>query len=225
MTFYMMHYRFRHHKVDMPGALILIGFLISAVLAMIPAGPKLYLLRESTMTLTMGIILLATVLPLRIGQHKLRPFMFYVARQMAVSGSITYSIDNGIIVQQHWDGFWDLWTIFRVFFRLLTAIWALGFISEFLVRMVLLRSLDDVDDVIYYSNLYMLVVLVILGIMTVTSVLLLRHLYNQEQTKLKDAEHQAEIERIIQAAANENRNQDGATIIGSHQSPGSTSAI
>jgi hypothetical protein len=208
----------------MPGTLVLIGFLISSALAMIHAEPKLYLLRESTLTLAMGIILLVTVLPLRIGQHKLRPFMFYVARQMAVSGSITYNIDNGVVVQQHWDWFWDLWTTFRAFFRLLTAIWALGLISEFLVRLVLLRSLDDVDDVIYYSNLYMFVVLVILGTMTVTSALLLRHLYNQEQNKLKDAEHQAEIEGIIQAAANENRNQDGATIISSHQSPGSTSA-
>ncbi|KAI8331042.1 hypothetical protein BC941DRAFT_360778 [Chlamydoabsidia padenii] len=205
------------HKVDMTGTLTLVGFITSGVLATLQADPKLYLLRESTMTLAMGIILIITVLPLRIGQHKLRPFIFYVARQMAISGSIA---DSRHIVQQHWDWFWDQWTTFRIFFRLLTAMWGIGLISEFLVRVVLLRSLDDVDDVFYYSNIYIFVILVLLGTLTVTSTLLLRYLYNREQDRIKNLEQLDEVERIIQASATENNN-DGP--IGTTLTAGSTS--
>ncbi|ORZ24336.1 hypothetical protein BCR42DRAFT_316909 [Absidia repens] len=189
------------HKVLMTGVLTLVGFVVSAMLATLQADPKLYLLRESTMTLAMGFMLLMTLLPLQIKHHKLRPFMFYVARQMAVSGSITYDDNN--TVREHWDWFWDAWPKFRLFFRLLTGVWAAGLISEFLVRVVLLESLDDVDEVIYYSNMYMFVVLVILGTLTISSTLLLRHLYNRKQSKIRDAEQRSEIERIIQEAAHE----------------------
>ncbi|ORZ14077.1 hypothetical protein BCR42DRAFT_329809 [Absidia repens] len=192
---------FHEHKLDMTGLLTLVGFIVSAVLATLQSDPKLYLLRESTMTLAMGFMLLVTLLPLQIKHHKLRPFMFYVARQIAVSGSITYDDNN--TVRQHWDWFWDAWPTFRAFFRLLTGLWAAGLISEFLVRVALLRSLDDVEEVIYYSNVYMFVVLATLGTMTIASTLLLRHLYNQEQAKAKDVERHSEIDRIIQAAANE----------------------
>ncbi|KAI8093643.1 uncharacterized protein BX664DRAFT_260599 [Halteromyces radiatus] len=189
------------HKVDMTGVLTLVGFIVSAVLATVQADPKLYLLRESTMTLAMGFMLLVTLLPLQIKHHRLRPFMFYVARQIAVSGSLTYDDPN--TVRQHWDWFWDAWPTFRDFFRTLTGLWAMGLISEFILRVALLRSMEDVDDVLYYSNIYMFVVLGILGSLTIASTLLLRHLYNKEQQKMKDDERHSEIRRIIDAAANE----------------------
>ncbi|KAI8335586.1 hypothetical protein BC941DRAFT_462049 [Chlamydoabsidia padenii] len=197
------------HEVDMTGVLTLVGFIVSALLASLKSDPKLYLLRESTMTLAMGFILLITLLPIQIRHHKLRPFMYYVARQIAMSGSITYDDNN--TVRQHWDWFWDAWLTFRAFFRLLTGIWAVGLISEFVVRVALLRSLDDVDDVIYYSNLYMFVVLASLGTLTIASTLLLRHLYNKEQTKIKTNERHSEIDRIIAAAATDDHQQVGSS--------------
>jgi hypothetical protein len=193
----------------MTGVLTLTGFVISAILATVQADPKMYLLRESTMTLAMGFMLLITLLPFQIKHHKLRPFMFYVARQMAVSGSITNDENN--TVRSHWDWFWDAWPKFRLFFRLLTGVWAVGLISEFLMRVTLLESLDDVDKIVYYSNMYMFAVLVILGTLTIFSTLMLRHLYNRKQNKIRDAEQQTEIERIIQAAANEAQREDSLT--------------
>lgn len=193
----------------MTGVLTLVGFLVSAVLATLQSDPKLYLLRESTLTLAMGFMLLVTLLPIQVKHHKMRPFMFYVARQIAVSGSTIY--DDNTTVRQHWDWFWDAWPTFRAFFRLMTGLWAVGLISEFLVRVALLQSLDDVDEVIYYSNLYMFVVLATLGTLTVASTLLLRHLYNREQSKIKNNERHSEIDRIIQAATAENQHQEGSS--------------
>ncbi|KAI9250337.1 hypothetical protein BY458DRAFT_27749, partial [Sporodiniella umbellata] len=71
---------FKEHKVDMMGVLMLLGFAVSALLAFIQSDPKLYLLRESAMTLAMGLMLIVTLIPLRYKIHTLRPFMFYVAR-------------------------------------------------------------------------------------------------------------------------------------------------
>ncbi|KAI9308584.1 hypothetical protein BJ944DRAFT_259941 [Cunninghamella echinulata] len=189
-------------KVDMAGLLTLVGFIISGILAMIQSDPKLYLLRESTMTLAMGCMLLITIVPLKYKHHCLRPFFFYVARQIALSSSL-YTEDSEI--RQNWAFFWEIYPAFRCYFKILTGVWAVALISEFIVRVALLQSLDDVDDVIYYSNLYMFIVIGVLGSMTIISCLLLRHIYNVQQKKAKDLSNKSEIDRIIAIAASEHQ--------------------
>ncbi|KAI8372151.1 hypothetical protein BD560DRAFT_306884, partial [Blakeslea trispora] len=150
---------YRERRVDMMGVLMLMGFGVSAILAFVQSDPKLYLLRESAMTLAMGLMLLITLFPLRWQHHVLRPFMFYLARQIAVSSNV---LMHRSTVRDHWDWFWHHYSTFRWFLRSLTGIWGLGLISEFLMRVALINALDDVDDVVYYSNIYMLVVMVVL---------------------------------------------------------------
>jgi hypothetical protein len=191
---------FKEKKVDMMGVLMLLGFVVSGILAFVQSDPKMYLLRESAMTLAMGMMLFLTLFPLRWGHHVLRPFMFYVARQIAISSNVL--IDSNT-VREHWDWFWDYYSTFRYFLRGITFCWAAGLISEFLVRVALISSLDDVDDVVYYSNIYMLVVMLLLGTLTVVSALLLRHYFNLEQNRIKVAERKSEIENIIARAAAE----------------------
>ncbi|KAG2203939.1 uncharacterized protein EV154DRAFT_494571 [Mucor mucedo] len=195
---------FKERKVDMMGVLMLMGFVVSAILAFVQSDPKLYLLRESAMTLAMGTMLIITLLPLRWRYHVLRPFMFYVARQIAISSNV---LMNSNTVREHWDWFWDYYSTFRYFLRALTGVWGLGLVSEFLVRVVLINSLDDVDDVVYYSNIYMLIVMILLGSLTVISTLLLRHYFNMEQSRIKVAERRSEIENIIARAAAERKEQ------------------
>ncbi|KAI8087818.1 uncharacterized protein B0P05DRAFT_465171 [Gilbertella persicaria] len=193
---------YKERKVDMMGVLMLMGFVVSAILAFVQSDPKLYLLRESAMTLAMGLMLLITLLPLRWRHHVLKPFMFYVARQIAISSNV---LMNPNTVREHWDWFWDFYSAFRWFLRSLTGAWGLGLVSEFLVRVALINALNDVDDVVYYSNIYMFVVMVALGALTVVSALLLRHYFNQEQTRIKKAERRSEIEGIIARAAAEQK--------------------
>lgn len=195
---------FKDRKVDMMGVLMLLGFVVSGILAFVQSDPKMYLLRESAMTLAMGLMLFITLFPLRWKHHVLRPFMFYVARQIAISSNV---LMNANTVSEHWDWFWDYYSTFRYFLRGLTFIWAAGLVSEFLVRVALISSLDDVDDVVYYSNIYMLVVMLLLGTTTVVSALLLRHYFNLEQNRIKVAERKSEIESIIARAAAEQQQQ------------------
>jgi hypothetical protein len=197
---------FKERKADMMGILMLLGFVVSAVLAFVQSDPKLYLLRESAMTLAMGTVLLLTLLPFNWRHHVLRPFMFYVARQIALSSNVMM---NANTVRETWDWLWDYWVTFRYALRALTGIWGLGLVSEFVVRFVLITSMEDVDDVVYYSNIYMFIVMVTLGTLTVLSALLLRHLFNLEQNRIKVAERRSEIESIIARAAAEKRQQQG----------------
>ncbi|CAO3673002.1 unnamed protein product [Rhizopus stolonifer] len=169
----------KEHKVDMMGVLMLLGFRMA-------------------MTLAMGLMLIITLIPFHYKTHVLRPFMFYVARQIAISSSM-----NANVVREHWDWFWNYYSIFRHFLRAITGIWGLALISEFLMRLVLLNTLDEVDDVVYYSNMYMLAVMIVLGPVTVISALLLRHYFNLEQERIKVAERRSEIEGIIARAAAE----------------------
>ncbi|CAO3645663.1 unnamed protein product [Cunninghamella blakesleeana] len=190
----------KEKKIDMTGLLTLIGFIISGILAMVQSDPKLYLLRESTLTLAMGCMLFITIFPIKYKHHCLRPFFFYVARQIAISGSLYNKDDN---IRQSWNWFWEIWPTFRCYFRTLTGVWSFALISEFIVRVALLQTLDDVDDVIYFSNLYMFSVVGVLGSMTIISCLLLRHMYNVQQKKALDLSNKAEIERIIEIANRE----------------------
>ncbi|KAI7903243.1 uncharacterized protein BX663DRAFT_507966 [Cokeromyces recurvatus] len=202
-------------KVDMMGILMLIGFIVSALLASIQSDPRLYLLRESAMTLAMGFMLFLTLFPLKwpliilersssiSKQHILRPFMFYVARQVAIS--CNSFIINADIICEHWDLFWNWFDGFRCFFRTLTAICSMALISEFIVRIVLIHTLDNLDSVIYYSNIYMLIVMITLGGIILSSTLLLRHYFNLEQNRIKIAERASEIEAIIARAAVEQK--------------------
>ncbi|KAI7859482.1 hypothetical protein BDC45DRAFT_496180 [Circinella umbellata] len=195
----------RDHKVDMMGLLMLLGFVASVLLALLESDPKLYLLRESAMTSAMGVMLIVTLFPLQWRHRILRPFMFYVARQIAVSSTTMLS---PVSVRLHWDWFWTNWLSFRTFFRGLTAIWGFGLLSEFLVRVVLIYTIDEVDDIMYYSNIYMFSVTLTLGTLTVASTLLYRHLYNREQKKSINTQRRMEVEEIIARAAEENRLQN-----------------
>lgn len=86
-------------------------------------------------------------------------------------------------------------------------LWALGLLSEFALRVLLIYTMDDVDDIVYYSNVYMFAVTLSLGTLTIASTLLFRHLFNREQAKSKSIERQQEIEEIIARAAEEENTQ------------------
>lgn len=166
-------------EVEMTSLLIFLGFAVAAsvVLALIGVSdPRLSLLRESALTSSMGLMLILTLLPLRWRKHVLRPFMFYVARRIAVSGAAMLSPDT---IRLQWDGFWKVSSYFRLFFRALTAAFGIGLLSDLNVQLFLLYTMDDDDDIMYYTSLWMLVVIVCLGVLLVASALAFKHLYDR----------------------------------------------
>jgi len=149
----------RDRKLDAMGLLMLAGFVFSAAIATVQADPKLYLMRESLITIGMGLVFLVTLVPITFKGRTLHPFLFYTARQFAIATAVTTDED---VVEQHWQWLWDNRPRFRRLFRLLTCVWGVAFVLEFFSRLVMIYTLD-IDKVIYYSNLLLVLILVTIG--------------------------------------------------------------
>lgn len=149
----------RDRKLDTMGLLMLAGFVFSAAIATVQADPKLYLMRESLITVGMGAVFLVTLVPITFKGRTLHPFLFYTARQFATATAVT----TDDVVEQHWQWLWDNRPRFRRLFRVLTGVWGVAFMLEFFSRLVMIYTLSDIDMVIYYSNLLLVLILVMVG--------------------------------------------------------------
>lgn len=116
----------RRRHVDIIGAVVLVGIAVSIVATVIGGDPKLLLIRESFVTGALGLMCLLSLL-------WTRPMMFYIARQFSAG-------DDPAKVQ----AFNELWQYPRArrTFRVLTVVWALGWISEFGLRVIMVETLS-----------------------------------------------------------------------------------
>ncbi len=116
----------RRRHVDFIGAVVLVGLAVSIVATIVSRDPKILLVRESFVTGALGILCLLSLLwP--------RPLMFYVGRQFATGEDPTS--------RAGFDARWSL-PGFRHLFRVLTVVWAVGWIVEFALRIVMVFTLS-----------------------------------------------------------------------------------
>ena len=115
----------RKGHVDIIGAIVLAGIVVSAVAMFIGGDPKMVLIRESFVTVVVGVICLTSLLwP--------RPLMFFVARQFTVGQD-----PEGIA---WFNGLWARPGA-RQMFRILTVVWGVGWVGEFVLRVILVQML------------------------------------------------------------------------------------
>ena len=115
----------RKRHIDIIGSIVLAGIVVSAAATFVGGNPKLVLIRESFVTGALGLICLSSLLwP--------RPLMFFVARQFTVGQDA-----EGIA---WFDGLWERPGA-RQMFRILTVVWAVGWIGEFALRVALVETL------------------------------------------------------------------------------------
>ena len=116
----------RRKHVDIIGAIVLVGIGVSVVSVLVSASPRLFLIRESFVTGAVGLLALTSFL-------WKRPMLFYVGRQFSTGN------DAGAVA--HFNGLWAHPEARRTF-RLLTAVWALGWLGEFGLRVVMVLTLS-----------------------------------------------------------------------------------
>ncbi|KAM3583645.1 hypothetical protein VKS41_003618 [Umbelopsis sp. WA50703] len=180
----------RYGSVDMQAILMVLVVVLSSVLAMIQSDPRLYLLRESAITLGMGSLFLFTLIPFTFRGRYLYPFLYYTARQFVIA-----TVSNPQKVKDDWKWIYDNRPRFRLTFRIITGAAGVGLVSEFIVRVTMLMYMD-VEDVIYYSNIYLIVLMSFLGTFILGFVLYMRHRSNQERLSLLDEEARRAIDEI-----------------------------
>jgi hypothetical protein len=117
----------RHRRrVDIIGAIVLVGIGVSIFALIVGGSPKLFLIRESFVTGALGLLALTSfVWP--------RPLLFYIGRQFS-AGS-----DPAALTQ--FNGLW-FYPAARRMFRLITLVWAVGWLSEFGLRIVMVLTLS-----------------------------------------------------------------------------------
>jgi len=116
----------RRKHVDIIGAIVLVGIAVSIVSLLVSASPRLFLIRESFVTGAVGLLALTSFL-------WKRPMLFYVGRQ--------FSTGNDPAAVAHFNQLWERAEARRVF-RLLTAVWAFGWLGEFGLRIVMVLTLS-----------------------------------------------------------------------------------
>ncbi|RGB42433.1 hypothetical protein C1646_683259 [Rhizophagus diaphanus] len=146
-------------RVDSLGALIIISFIVSAIVASLKGDARAYLLRESAITGTVGLTFLITLIPIKYGSFQLRPIIFYFAKDMQTGGSFGYSSskrnNSGLAeeISERWEIYWKKYAIFRHGFIFLTIFWGIGLIVEVPARVLIVLNTPTIERAVFWTNI------------------------------------------------------------------------
>ena len=116
----------RQRRFDLIAGITIAGIAVSIVAAFIGGDPRLFLIRESFLTVALGLACLISLLfP--------KPLWFYIIRYFAAA--------NHHERMTAFDTNWQ-YAGFRTFTRVLTLIWAIAFLGEFTIRVILVYSIS-----------------------------------------------------------------------------------
>jgi hypothetical protein len=116
----------RRRTLDIIGAIVLVGIGVSIVALLAGGSPRMFLIRESFVTGALGLVAFSSF-------AWRRPLLFYIGRQFSAGDDVT-------AIEQ----FNQLWQYAgaRRTFRLLTLAWAVGWLGEFALRVVMVLTLS-----------------------------------------------------------------------------------
>ncbi len=140
----------RNHHLDFLGILVLLGIAFSVITALVTGDQKLLLIRESFITSGYGLACFVSLLFFP------RPLMFVLMRHF-ITGNDSERV----------RGFNARWNYppFRRFQRIVTLVWGIGLIGEFIIRLVLIYTLA-VAQVLAISPIILDVITVLLILWT-----------------------------------------------------------
>jgi len=113
-------------RVDIIAAIVLVGIAAGIIALLVGGSPKIFLIRESFVTGALGLLALSS-----FGWH--RPLLFYIGRQFS-AGSDRSAVED-------FNTLWERPEARRTF-RLMTLVWAVGWLSEFGLRVLMVLTLS-----------------------------------------------------------------------------------
>ena len=130
----------RQRSIDVLGAFTLITIVLSIGLTFLTGDARLFLIRESFLTVLFGIICLISLLfP--------KPIWFYIIRY--------FTVGNNHEQMVAYDTAWKF-ASFRGYIRTVTILWGVVYTVEFLIRLVMVYTLSisqvlEISSVIFYA--------------------------------------------------------------------------
>ncbi|CAB4478870.1 unnamed protein product [Rhizophagus irregularis] len=161
-------------RVDIIGILIIISFLSSAIASVINNDPKIQLLRKSVVSSIISLAFIISLIPIKIGTFKMRPFAFHLLKEMATGGTLGYSSSKvnlrGLTedepIDVRWDRYWASYQYFRCGFTIMTAIWGFGLLSTVPIRIIIVFKVSSVEKSFLYINVLQYIWMFMIAILT-----------------------------------------------------------
>jgi hypothetical protein len=116
----------RSHSLDIIGAVVLLGIVVGAVVAVLGGSPRLILVRESFVTGAVALVCLASL-------WAPRPLLFYIGRD--------FSTGHDPVRMAQFDALWHN-PAARHVFRVMTAVWGIGWLLEVGLKVLIVFTLS-----------------------------------------------------------------------------------
>jgi hypothetical protein len=139
----------RQRSMDLLGAFTLITIVLSIGLTFLTGDARLFLIRESFLTVLFGIICLISLLfP--------KPLWFYIIRY--------FTVGNNHEQMVAYDTAWKF-ASFRGYIRTVTILWGVVYTVEFLIRLVMVYTLS-ISQVLVISSIIFYALTILVSIAT-----------------------------------------------------------
>jgi hypothetical protein len=157
-----------YRQFDPLGLIIVFGFVLSAILSVVDGNPRILILKDSIVSSATGAIFLLSLLPIHIGKYNLRPLTYGIsAEMMSAAPKVQYVKDGELIEQSPTQFSWEHVKSFRNGMRMLTAMWGVVLMLEFIARLIMYFSSLTIDQLVLYSNVVLGVLLGTMGVFTI----------------------------------------------------------
>ncbi|CAF1376838.1 unnamed protein product [Rotaria sordida] len=168
---------------DALGFLVFVTFVISAFVAIITHNPIIFLLEKSLVTCILSIIFTITLIPFHCYHHRyhLRPLAYYMYQDLVPTNRKEIGLSENIFndeqeqinnqytqlqeeilleklsnkqeIAQVYEWIYNNCSSFRISCYMITSIWAIGFLLEFLTRLFLILIHLPINKIVLYGHI------------------------------------------------------------------------
>ncbi|KAL1917723.1 uncharacterized protein VTP21DRAFT_3557 [Calcarisporiella thermophila] len=179
----------RKRRLNAFGAVVLFGFLVSAIFAVVTGDARVLLVRESFGLVVVGIAFIFTLLPFRWRGTRFRPLSHHFGKEMIDVPNFEGTGRNML------DLMWDESKNYRRTQRINTGMWGIGLVCEFVVKLVIAYVLP-IDTAVYVSNIVNIAFQVALIALNVLISIIMDKKTRREIAQYFERRHEQEREQI-----------------------------
>ena len=182
---------------DALGFLIFFTFFLTGIVAIVTRNPIIILLEKSLMTGFLSIFFGLTLLPCHLcfRRYRFRPLAYYFYQDLVPTTADDLGLPRDLFVDHHHQGnnyaqmtegeeenprlttkeemlkvyewLYNNCSSFRISCYTVTSIWSMGFLSEFLARIILILVCTSIKKVVIYGHMILTSITILLILLTV----------------------------------------------------------
>ncbi|CAO0790787.1 unnamed protein product [Mucor circinelloides] len=159
----------KKRRIDVLGCIFVAGFIISAVLSAISGDARLTLLRDSTVTAVVSVLFLLTLIPISTKWFTVRPIVFLFTQQLMIEQPpVEWKDQEGNDKSmQRSEWIWHNSAFYRKFCYVICGAWGVLLMAEFVAKVIMIKSTLTIDQIVLYSNIMVIVIVVCMTTATV----------------------------------------------------------